>query len=119
MDSLCDEFITTRANTCIPHHSDKIFKIKQMLDLPLKVYNHQNKELTESANTQVQLQYTELMNVLKKLALSRSPRTSINIDEILKRMQFQECVGAYSTYNLVQAVKKVNRASEQSKCRVM
>ena len=119
MECLCDELIKAMLHTCMPAHCEEIIKIKKMLDLPIKVYNHHVTELIESSNKQIQIQYTELINMLNKLSTSRSLCSSIDIDEILKRRQFPEGVGPYSVYNLAQAVRKVNKAPLQSRCTIM
>ena len=115
MDFVCDGLIKV-TQTSIPAYCDKIIKIQQMLEVPIKVYNDQIEELIESVNKQVQLQYKELTDMLENLPLSQP----LCIDGILKGMQFQECIGPYSPHNLVQAVKKINRSTTtQSRCTIM
>ena len=116
MNSVCDDLATN-----IPDYSDKFNEIKQMVESTIQIYNNQSEGLTEQANKDVQLQYKKLTDMLESLPLPQ-PLLNIDIDEILKDMQFQECVGPYSPDKLVKAVKRINRprptVSSQSKCSI-
>ena len=102
MNSVCDDLATS-----IPDYSDKFNEIKQMVESTIKIYNNQSGEL-EQANKDVQLQYKELTDLLESLPLPHPP-LNIDIDGILKDMQFQEYVGPYSPDKLQKAIKRINR----------
>ena len=121
MELVCDGLVTVMAD-----YSNKLNKIKHVLESTMEVYNNQNEGLIESANQNVQLQYKELTNILESLPLSQPLCILMNIDGILKGMEFQECFGPYSPYNLVEAVKRINRTAvstptvtSKSRCSVM
>ena len=117
MNSVCDDLATS-----IPDYSDKFNEIKQMVESTIQIYN--NSEELEQANKDVRLQYKELTRMLDDLPLPQPP-LNIDIDGILKDMQFQEYVGPYSPDNLKKAIKRINRptasrprALSQSKCSI-
>ena len=121
MEVVCDSLVTVMAD-----YSNKLNKIKHVLESTMEIYNNQSEGLIESANQDVQLQYKELTNMLESLPLSQPLCILMNIDGILKGMDFQECFGPYSPYNLVEAVKRINRtavstpaATSKSRCSIM
>ena len=124
MNFVCDDLVTVM-KTNIPDYSDKINEIKQILESTIEMYNNQSEESKEKANKNVQLQYNNLVKILEKLPSLMQPLCilmNINIDEILKDMQFQECIGPYSPFELVTAVKRISRstptASSHSRCSI-
>ena len=102
MNSVCDGLATS-----IPDYSDKFNEIKQTVKSTIEIYNKQSEEL-EQANKVVQLQYKELTDMLEGLPLPHPP-LNIDIDEILKDMQFQECDGPDSPDKLKKAIKRISR----------
>ena len=123
MNFVCDDLVTVM-KTNIPDYSDKINEIKQILESTIEMYNNQSEELKEKANKNVQLQYNNLVKILEKLSLMQPLciLMNINIDEILKDMQFQEYIGPYSPFELVTAVKRISRStptvSSHSRCSI-
>ena len=120
-------FVCHDLATSIPDYSDKFNEIKQMVESTIQIYNNQNGEL-EQANKDVRLQYKELTRMLDGLPLPQPP-LNIDIDGILKDMQFQEYVGPYSPDKLKKAIKRINiptasrsrprpTASSQLKCSI-
>ena len=124
MNLVCDDLATVM-KTNIPDYSDKTNEIKQILESTTEMYNNQSEESIEKANKIVQLQYKQLLDMLEKLSLIITQPLcilmNINIDEILKDMQFQECVGPYSPFKIVKAVKVISRptVSSHSRCSIM
>ena len=115
MMSVCDHLVTV-----IPDYTDKINHIKQMLESTIEIYNNQSEESMEKANEDVQLQYEELKDMLENLPLSEPQLLSMYIDGLLNGMQFHSVVGPYSPYNLVQAIRRINRSNvHRSRCSIM
>jgi len=106
MDYICDKLIEARANTCIPAFSDRVITVHQNLCLPLKVYTSLvvDKEMVETATSQVQQQYRELMAVLEGLLCSRALRDPIQIEETYRKLDCQEYIGPYSPQNFIQII---------------
>jgi len=122
MDYICDTVIAARANnTCIPAMNDRVIKIQQNLRLPSKVYKvHADRDTLETANQQVQQQYKELKKILEELLRLRGLRNTIQIEEVHRKLNFQEYVGPYSSYNLVEIIKKINHnTTPQSQCIIL
>ena len=123
MSFVCDDLVIVM-KTNIPYYSDKINEIKQILESTIEIYNNQSEESKEKANKNVQLQYKNLVKILEKLSLMQPLciLMNINIDEILKDMQFQEYIGPYSPFELVTAVKRISRStptvSSHSRCSI-
>ena len=121
MKFVCDGLVTVS----IPDYTIKINQIKQMLESVIEIYNNESEGSIEKANEDVQLQYKELKDMLENLPLAEPLYFLMYIDGILKGMQFQYCViGPYSPYNLVQAIRRINRsavsaAPSQSRCSIM
>lgn len=121
MEFVCDGLVTV-----LTEYSNKLNKIKHVLESTMEIYNNQNEGLIENTNQDVQLQYKELTNILESLPLSQPLCILMNIDGMLKGMEFQECFGPYSPYNLVEAIERINQTAvptpavtSKSRCSIM
>ena len=122
MDYICDKVIAAQANnTCLPAMNDRVIKIQQNLRLPSKIYKTRaDSDILETANQQVQQQYDELKNTLEELLCLRGLRNAIQIEEAHRKLSFQEYVGPYSSYNLIEIIKKINHnTTSQSQCTIL
>ena len=127
MAHICDNLIESLAGTnCVQSTCTQLNNVNISVKLLKEIYSAADPKtatpITQAADIQIKLSYKELMKILQKLQSKSHPRININLDPILKKIQYtpnQVVSSDHSIEGLVHIVNRLNHGNTHWPCVIL